>query len=168
MSWTTPRTWVAGETVTAAMLNAQIRDNLSVISPLGDITALTAYAPALGAVTTAPSLGTGGAISGAWLRIGALASGNFSILFGTAPSAGSGSYLVSLPTPAAASQPLGVIGTALITHAGNYTGFEAQLINTTQMAFRVGNTTNTSWSPTVPAAPASGDTVTGNFAYAAA
>lgn len=28
MAWTTPRTWVAGETVTAAQLNAHIRDNL--------------------------------------------------------------------------------------------------------------------------------------------
>jgi len=28
MAWTSPRTWVAGETVTAAQLNEQIRDNL--------------------------------------------------------------------------------------------------------------------------------------------
>lgn len=28
MAWTTPRTWIAGEEVTAALLNAQIRDNL--------------------------------------------------------------------------------------------------------------------------------------------
>ena len=28
MAWTSPRTWVAGETVTAAQLNAHIRDNL--------------------------------------------------------------------------------------------------------------------------------------------
>jgi hypothetical protein len=28
VSWTTPRTWVAGEVVTATLLNAQVRDNL--------------------------------------------------------------------------------------------------------------------------------------------
>jgi len=28
MSWTAPRTWVAGETVTAALLNTHLRDNL--------------------------------------------------------------------------------------------------------------------------------------------
>jgi hypothetical protein len=27
MAWTTPRTWTTGETVTAAMLNEQVRDN---------------------------------------------------------------------------------------------------------------------------------------------
>lgn len=29
MSWTTPRTWVAGEVVTAAIMNTHVRDNLS-------------------------------------------------------------------------------------------------------------------------------------------
>jgi hypothetical protein len=29
MAWTTPRTWVDGENVTAAIMNAHIRDNLS-------------------------------------------------------------------------------------------------------------------------------------------
>ena len=28
MGWTAPRTWVAGETVTAALMNAHVRDNL--------------------------------------------------------------------------------------------------------------------------------------------
>lgn len=41
MSWTTPRTWVASEVVTAAMLNTHIRDNLnylfSSIYPVGSI-----------------------------------------------------------------------------------------------------------------------------------
>lgn len=31
MSWTTPRTWVMGETVTAAILNLAIRDNLNAL-----------------------------------------------------------------------------------------------------------------------------------------
>jgi len=35
MAWTTPRTWVAGETVTAALLNQQIRDNEAAIFPIG-------------------------------------------------------------------------------------------------------------------------------------
>ena len=28
MAWTAPRTWVAGETVTAALMNTHVRDNL--------------------------------------------------------------------------------------------------------------------------------------------
>ncbi len=31
MAWTTPRTWVTGELVTAAMLNAHVRDNFNVV-----------------------------------------------------------------------------------------------------------------------------------------
>jgi hypothetical protein len=31
MTWTTPRTWVAGETVTAALLNTHVRDNLNMV-----------------------------------------------------------------------------------------------------------------------------------------
>jgi len=32
MAWVAPRTWVAGETVTSAMLNQHIRDNLNTLS----------------------------------------------------------------------------------------------------------------------------------------
>lgn len=35
MAWTTPRTWVAGETVTAALMNTHVRDNLSALQPGG-------------------------------------------------------------------------------------------------------------------------------------
>ena len=31
MAWTTPRTWVAGEVVTAALLNVHLRDNLNAL-----------------------------------------------------------------------------------------------------------------------------------------
>lgn len=33
MAWTTPRTWVDGELVTAALLNTHVRDNLNAIGP---------------------------------------------------------------------------------------------------------------------------------------
>jgi hypothetical protein len=35
MAWTTPRTWVSGETVTAALMNTHVRDNLSALLPSG-------------------------------------------------------------------------------------------------------------------------------------
>lgn len=31
MAWTTPRTWIPGELVTATMMNEQIRDNMSIL-----------------------------------------------------------------------------------------------------------------------------------------
>lgn len=33
MAWTSPRTWVAGETVTAAIMNTHVRDNLTALFP---------------------------------------------------------------------------------------------------------------------------------------
>lgn len=36
MAWTTPRTWVAGETVTASLMNTHVRDNLSAALPVGE------------------------------------------------------------------------------------------------------------------------------------
>lgn len=46
MTWTAPRTWVAGETVTAAIMNTHVRDNLKAI---GD--PWTAYTPTLTNIT---------------------------------------------------------------------------------------------------------------------
>lgn len=43
MAWTAPSTWVAGATLTAAQLNAQLRDNLLAVTPAGS---LVAYAGA--------------------------------------------------------------------------------------------------------------------------
>lgn len=37
MAWTVPRTWIAGEFVTAALMNEQLRDNLNILSTyIGD------------------------------------------------------------------------------------------------------------------------------------
>lgn len=36
MAWTAPRTWVTGETVTAALLNTHLRDNLNVFTTGSD------------------------------------------------------------------------------------------------------------------------------------
>lgn len=37
MAWTSPRTWVAGEVVTAAELNTHVRDNLISVLPVGSV-----------------------------------------------------------------------------------------------------------------------------------
>lgn len=41
MSWTAPRTWVAGEVVTAALLNAQIRDNELILASVPQANSFT-------------------------------------------------------------------------------------------------------------------------------
>lgn len=60
MTWTTPRTWVAGEKPTAATLNTHIRDNFNAI---GD--PWTSYTPTLGNST----LGNG-TLTGAYSAAG--------------------------------------------------------------------------------------------------
>ena len=45
MAWTTPRTWVAAETVTASLMNTHLRDNLNAIAAVG-IDGWTAVTPA--------------------------------------------------------------------------------------------------------------------------
>ena len=62
MAWTTPRTWVTGETVTAALLNAHVRDNFRETSPFtvttaGDIS----YADAANSMNS--RVGIGAALS---------------------------------------------------------------------------------------------------------
>ena len=54
MAWTTPRTWVAGETLTAALFNTHIRDNLLVMSG-----AWTPYSPIITTGGTAITLNNG-------------------------------------------------------------------------------------------------------------
>lgn len=68
MTWVTPRTWIAGEIVTAALMNAQIRDNmLSIVyAPISvedqtdylglAVTSMTA-GPNCGSAFTAPDSG---------------------------------------------------------------------------------------------------------------
>lgn len=94
MAWTAPRTWVAGEVVTAALLNTHLRDNLLAI---GD-GVWTAYTPTLTATTTSPTLGSGSSALGRYARLGNTVKYDYKITFGTSGVvAGSGTYLISLP-----------------------------------------------------------------------
>lgn len=99
MAWTSPRTWVAGEIVTAALMNLHIRDNLKAI---GD--PWTAYTPVWTATTTNPTIGNG-AITGAFIAVGKLVVWRFNITMGSTTGFGSGSYEISLPVTSAIAFP---------------------------------------------------------------
>lgn len=62
MAWTTPRTWVVGDIVTAAMMNANVRDNTQALSDYNasQIVAVAAGTKSIGATytITAPAAGT--------------------------------------------------------------------------------------------------------------
>jgi hypothetical protein len=85
---TTPRTGVAGEVVTAAEMNSEVRDAFAGIQA-----AWTAYTPVLTASTTNP---TGQTFSGsAWIRFGSTVI--FRAVVSMAATAGTGNYSLTLP-----------------------------------------------------------------------
>lgn len=72
------------------------------VAPIGGplaVTPWTAFAPTLSAVTTNPTLGTGGTAVGAYQQVGKTVEWRATITIGTSPAAGSGDYSVSLPVP---------------------------------------------------------------------
>lgn len=87
----TPRTWVSGETVTAAYMNTEIRDALTGIQA-----AWTAYTPTLTGSTTNP---TGQSYSGsAYIRDGKTV--HCRALITLAATTGSGAYAIAGPVTA--------------------------------------------------------------------
>lgn len=91
MAWNTPSTWTAGAVLTAAQLNAQVRDNFKAIGDPG-----TLFTPTWTASTADPTIGNGSLTGGyslagkrlwVWMRI----------VMGTTTSYGSGSYSLALP-----------------------------------------------------------------------
>lgn len=89
MAWTSPRTWVAGEVVTAALLNTHVRDNLKTI---GD--AWGSYTPTL----TNGSNGNG-TLTGAYTQAGKLTFFRIVWTLGSTSSI-SGILQISLPVTA--------------------------------------------------------------------
>jgi hypothetical protein len=150
MAWTAPRTWVAGEVITAAMLNTHIRDNLTV---LADGT-WKSYTPTLTNIT----LGTGGTAVGSWVQIGKTVHFTILITFGTG-GAPSGVPVATLPLPMAAA-----IGTAQVaftdTGSNTYNGVGYYASLTSVSAYVPGtNGVFVGTSATVPFAFGSTDTI---------
>jgi hypothetical protein len=92
-----PRTWVVGETVTAALMNQEIRDQLN--SFFG---AWTSYTPTWTASTTNPTLGNG-TLNGRYLKTGRTIHNIIELTAGSTTTYGSGTYAFSLAATAASS-----------------------------------------------------------------
>ncbi|MET9506927.1 hypothetical protein ABZX62_00315 [Streptomyces flavidovirens] len=91
----TPRTWVVGETVSAALMNAEIRDQFNEM-----FAAWTAYTPTWTAATTNPSLGNG-TLTGRYLKIGRTCKVLIVLTLGSTSTYGSGNLRLSLPVTGA-------------------------------------------------------------------
>ncbi len=107
---TTPRTWVIGELVTAAMMNAEVRDALTGIQAAWD---QASWVPATGwtAVTTNPTIGNGTSL-GSFSRTGKTVTFAGRIIPGSTTTFGAGIYSFALPVAATAANLL--IGSALL------------------------------------------------------
>jgi hypothetical protein len=98
MAWTAPRTYVAGEIITAATLNTHIRDNFLAF---GDPITYTAYTPSWqSAAGTNPAIGNG-SIAGNYNIIGKTCRFKATITTGSTTTAGTGTYILSLPVASA-------------------------------------------------------------------
>lgn len=116
--------------------------------------AWTAYTPTLTATTTNPTLGTGPTQSGRWSQFGKLVTGQASIIFGTSPTAGSGTYLVLLPAAVASS--LVIVGNFMVFDSSGSTwragSIQQGASNTTAVLVMGGGNLITDASPWVWAA----------------
>lgn len=113
MAWTNPRTWVAGEVVTAANMNTHVRDNLTAAftSAMFDNSTWNCTVDTTG--STGPNDQT---IAGDYVRVGPLVNCWGKTLFdGSTNFGGSGAfYTVAMPKALASYIPTGSVSGAVI------------------------------------------------------
>ncbi|MFE1272060.1 hypothetical protein [Streptomyces sp. NPDC058758] len=91
MALAVPRTWVVGEVVTAAMMNAEVRDQWNDMIAGG-----TAYTPSWTSTGTAPALGNG-TLTGRSKLVGKLCDATIKLTVGSTTTFGTGNWMFSLP-----------------------------------------------------------------------
>ncbi|MFI8297278.1 hypothetical protein ACIGCZ_15195 [Streptomyces nigra] len=111
----TPRTWVVGEVVSAAVMNQEIRDQFNSM-----FSAWTAYTPTWTSTGTAPSLGNG-TILGRYMKIGRTVICHINMTAGSTTTYGTGNYNWSLPFQAA-NAGASYVGTAHLLGTARWVG----------------------------------------------
>lgn len=95
MAWTSPRTWVSSEVVTAAIMNTHVRDNFKAI---GDAWTAWGSGASWTATTTNPAIGNG-TWDGKVLQTGKLVIFSIQITMGTTTTYGTGNWQLAFPAP---------------------------------------------------------------------
>jgi hypothetical protein len=108
-----PKTWIVGETVSAALLNQEIRDQFASI-----FDAWTPYTPTWTASTN-PSIGSG-TIAGRYLKVGRTCHVEIRQSHAGNTTYGAGGYTWSLPFPSAAG--VDYLGVARLVGAAAWNG----------------------------------------------
>lgn len=147
-----PRTWVVGETVSAALMNQEIRDQFTSM-----FAAWTTYTPSWTASTN-PSLGNG-TLNGRYFKLGRLVVAEVTLFPGSTTTYGSGSWAFSLPVTSATKSTTSLALARMFdtSASANYPGAGQIGSNDTSVRFiaPAGNTANV--SGTSPFTWAAGD-----------
>ncbi|MEU9379994.1 hypothetical protein AB0D38_02840 [Streptomyces sp. NPDC048279] len=161
----TPRTWVVGEVVSAALMNQEIRDQFNSM-----FAAWTAYTPAWTSTGTAPAIGNG-SITGRYIKFGRTVICEINMTAGSTTTFGTGNYSWSLPVTAASSG-MAVVGSSMFLGTDRWNGsIVVSSAATTVGAFFPISSTNTRsdfLSNVRPETLASGAQVRLTFVYEAA
>lgn len=157
MAWATWRTWVAGEVVTAALLNQQIRDNENAIYPLGDPTAAwTTFTPQIdqGASTNITKTVT----YSAYTRMGRTLFWDFRL---DMTAGGTGGSVLTLTIPAAPTSTIRAIGSGYIASAGTVVTGTWLVLSATTIGIVTTGSNGNAWGNSPVTAIANGDSVRG-------
>lgn len=148
-----PRTWVVGETVTAALMNQEIRDQVNSI-----LAAWTSYTPTWTSSGTAPALGNG-TLVGRHMKIGRTVHYQINLVMGSTTTYGTGNYSFDLPATSA-NVGASYIGNAHLLASTRWLGQTviSPNVTTTSPFFPTNSTTTTAsfLQATVPVTLASG------------
>ena len=175
MAWTTPGTATAGEVLTAAFWNANVRDNLNELAPL--FAAATSWTP-----TMSNTWANGNATAtGKYYKVGRLVNFWAQITIGSTTTKGASALFLSLPVPAATYNSDFILMTTnirfLFQDAGTnvYTGMGGDPVSHTAstVVATVANTAGTYASvgfitSTIPFTWTTGDNIIYNGTYEAA
>lgn len=156
----TPRTWTSGETVTAAMMNTEVRDFSS-----GVQAAWTTYTPTWTATTTNPVVNNG-VQTGRFNRAGKSIDVSIAITLGTTTTIGSGTYIFAVPvtTVGIVNQTANGTGAFFDTSGGViFGGYAPTWFSTSAVIAR--NPSGAVMSSAAPVVPATGDIISHGLRY---
>jgi hypothetical protein len=157
MAWPSSiRTWLAGEKLTAALLNEQLRDPLNEFDD-----AWTAYTPTLTGSTTNPTNFT---IVGQWVQAGKMIDFRVLVTFTAGATAGSGVYNISLPI-APNWSAFEAVGTCTAVDSSTSTRYGMAAVFSGGTNLSAVNSSGSRLSATFPVAWASGDTIAISGSY---
>ena len=163
MAWTTPGTATAGEVLTAAFWNTNVRDNSVELAPFFD--AWTTWTTSLTGITTG-----NGTVTAKYLQIGKMIHFRFKFLLGST-SGITGTPQISLPVAPAAGSHLTVPVIYDDAFSALYPGL-SQILSSTLFLYAINASTtygaNALITATVPFTWTTNDSIIANGTYEAA